>query len=162
MTITREWLEKHGACPEGMEWFFSVFPKTGMEITKENIDKFKDHEDYLLWLLLREFEITEEFINNGVNVHMCDDELLYTAVACNRFQLCELLLKYGANVHMRNDLPLRMSSVFGLYEICKLLLEYGADVHVLDDFPYKTANLNGYVEIVALLKKWMEATHASR
>jgi len=126
MTITREWLEKHKACDEGMEWFFSVFPESGMEINPANINKFDDHQDYLGWLLTKEIEVTRELLMNGANIHADGDWAIICAARHGRTKLCQLLLEHGANVNAGNDLALEIS------------LEYN------------------YTETAALLKEWME------
>jgi len=126
MTITREWLNEHKACDKGMDWFFSVFPESGMEITPDNIKKFDEYEDYLAWLLAQEIEVTKELLDHGANVHADDDWAIVCAAAHGRTKLCQLLLEYGASVHAHHD--------------CAL------------EFAFEC----GYFETAALLKKWME------
>ncbi len=124
MTITREWLEKYKACDEGMEWFFSVFPESGMEINPENIKKFDDYEEYLAWLLFKEIEVTRELLMNGANVNADGDWAIICAARHGRTDICQLLLEHGANVHVGNDFALEISLEYHHTETAKLLKEW--------------------------------------
>jgi len=123
VTITREWLEKHMACGEGMDWFFSVFPD-GMEINPENIKKFDDHQDYLGWLYAQEIEVTRELLKNGANVHADDDWAIVCAAAHGSTKLCQLLLEYGVNVHAHHNCALVFAFECGYFETAALLKKW--------------------------------------
>ena len=71
----------------------------------------------------------------------------------NRFQIQNEFINIGADIHAGNDYALRWASENGQLEIVKYLVSMGADIHAKNDYALCYASKNGHLEIVKYLKE---------
>ena len=96
-------------------------------------------------------EVVERLIQEGADVHACEDVALKWASADGHFEVIKLLLRHGVDVHAQKDVALRWASNNGHLEVVKLLFEHGADVHAYKDVALRWASRNGHTKVVKLL-----------
>ena len=107
-------------------------------------------------------EVVERLIQEGADVHACEDVALRWASEYGHTEIVKLLLEHGADVHAQEDEALKLASEYGHTEIVKLLLEYGADVHVYEDYALRWASREGHLEVVKFLLEYGADVHASK
>ena len=96
-------------------------------------------------------KVIERLIQEGADVHACEDVALKWASADGHFEVIKLLLRHGVDVHAQKDVALRWASNNGHLEVVKLLFEHGADVHAYKDVALRWASRNGHTKVVKLL-----------
>ena len=107
-------------------------------------------------------KVIERLIQEGADVHACEDVALKWASADGHFEVIKLLLRHGVDVHAQKDVALRWASNNGHLEVVKLLFEHGADVHASKDEAFRWASRNGHLEVVKLLLEHGANVHAQK
>ena len=102
-------------------------------------------------------EIVKLLLEHGVDVHACEDEAFRWTSENGHIKVVKLLLEHGADVHASKDEAFRWASRNGHLEVVKLLLEHGADVHAQENEALRLASYNGHLGVVKLLKKMILA-----
>lgn len=94
-------------------------------------------------------------LENGVDIHLCNDLALRYAKENAQTEAVIFLLENGANIYVLDDVELRLASSNGDAEKVKHLLEKGTCSQ--DAIIYATYNgiLYGHEEIVKLLKNYV-------
>ncbi|TSC88889.1 MAG: putative ankyrin repeat protein [Parcubacteria group bacterium Gr01-1014_3] len=112
-----------GACVEARADFLEAFGASAS--LEEVIMTIHDRkrEDWEVWLLTRNSELTE------------------------------FILKNGANVHAQNDYALSCAANAGNYELVRILLSHGADPRAGDSIAIFWAKKGGYDCVVGLLEE---------
>lgn len=84
-------------------------------------------------------------IDNGVNIHINNDDAICIAAELGMLHICKLLIKYGGyeTIHAQGEKPLDLAISGNHYEIAKLLLENGAIIYS-DDWLMKFVEANNY------------------
>lgn len=156
MIITLRQLEEMDACEPAGDLFKKVFgEKASLNAVVEELHK-RNLIEYEAWLLAQDYELTNELIKVGANIHADNDFALRWAARNGRLRVVKLLLKKSANIHAYNDAALCLAARNGRLEIVKLLLESGADIHVNNNCVLSWAAEKYHLEIVNFLKKAME------
>jgi len=96
-------------------------------------------------------KVIERLIQEGADVHACEDVALKWASADGHFEVIKLLLRHGVDVHAQKDVALRWASNNGHLEVVKLLFEHGADIHACEEETLRWASRNGHTKVVKLL-----------
>ncbi len=73
-------------------------------------------------------------INNGADIHACDDYALQWACSNGHLDIVKYLIEQGADVHADIDNSLCAASAYGHLDVVKYLMENGADVHARDNY----------------------------
>jgi ankyrin repeat protein len=99
----------------------------------------------------KNFEVVKLLIEKGANIHAGDDDALRRSAINGDIKIIKLLLDNEANIHVDNDSSLLWSASGGHFEVVKLLLEKGIDIHALNDDALRWSAFRGHIEVVKLL-----------
>jgi ankyrin repeat protein len=107
-----------------------------------DIEAVNEHEESVLALAIKmkcDEEIIDLLLEQGVNIHHCDDEgvgMLDFAIAANNQKLVKYLLEQGIDINKTERrsgfTPLMAAVCYNRYDIVRLLLENKADVGAVD------------------------------
>ena len=105
-------------------------------MTKEQIEKFKELNKPYKSIRENNLEQLQILINNGLDVNKIDSNgqlLLATAIIYSNIEAVKLLVENGADVNLTvNNLPLiTLALIYGDIELFRLLIEKGADVNAV-------------------------------
>jgi hypothetical protein len=141
--------KKHLGEVETWKWLFEIITCAGInEVSSKSLDTAFRWSSYWGYL-----EVIKYLVENGADIHSCDDYALGCASYFGRLEVVKYLIDNGANIHGNDDASLRCASSNGHLEVVKFLLENGADIHANDDYSLNYASYNGHLEVVEYLAK---------
>lgn len=129
----KEGFEKLKMCMiESPEFWYAVYQSCVFETEEEHLETLK----YLY--------------TQGIDIHICNDHLLYCASRSGHLQTVKFLVDKGANVHVG---ALKVASEHGHLEVAKFLVSEGADVNEVSSYSniLSGAIKRGHLEIVKFL-----------
>ena len=151
-SITLKWLKNRNTYKELVKIFEEKFGKKAT--IKQIVDYLHEinRPDWEGWLMTQEPKITIAMIDNGANIHVHDDFVLFWATVNGYLDLVKLLVEKGVDIHAWDDYALRLAAWNGHLDLVKFLSKKGADIHTRDDGALRWAIEKSHLKVVKFLK----------
>ncbi|AQN68743.1 ankyrin repeat protein [Saudi moumouvirus] len=97
------------------------------------------------------FEIFKYLIENGINIHSDNNNLLGLACRDGHLEIVKYLVKKGADIHVNDDYTLRLACEYGHLKIVKYLVKKGANIFSKNNDPLRKALEKRNLEVATFL-----------